>query len=92
MVCFRYTSIIVNTVHKGDSKDADAAAAAAAADDNDDNNNNNNNNTRKVPNQVATTNKPYWALHMYFGKHQCKSTKHLRQEIALHAAQILNPE
>jgi len=35
MVGFRYTSIIVNTLHKGDNKDDD---------DNDDNNNNNNNN------------------------------------------------
>ena len=74
MVCFRY--IIVNTLHKGDNKD----------DDDDDDDNNNNNSTRKVPNQVATTNKPYWALHRYFGKYQRKSTKHLRQEIALHAA------
>jgi len=35
MVCFRYTSIILNTVHKG------------GEDDDDDDNNNNNNN--KVP-------------------------------------------
>jgi hypothetical protein len=35
IVCFRY--IIVNTLHKGDTK-----AAAAAADNNNNNNNNNN--------------------------------------------------
>jgi len=48
--------INVNTGHKGDNKD----------DDDDDDNN-----TRKVPNQVATTNKSYWALHRYFEKYQC---------------------
>jgi hypothetical protein len=57
-------------VHKGDNKDDDDD------DDDDDNNNNNNNNSSKVTNQTATSNKPYWALHMYFGKYQSKSTKH----------------
>jgi hypothetical protein len=40
MVCFRY--IIVNTLHRGDTKDGDDDV------DDDDNNNNNNNNNKAI--------------------------------------------
>ena len=44
MVCFRYTYIIVNILHKGD----DGGGGGDDDDDNDDDNNNNNNNKRKT--------------------------------------------
>jgi len=46
-------------------------------------NNNNNNNNTKTPN---------WTLHTYFGKYQCKITKHLNWEIILHVTKTVHAE